>query len=476
MGLELANQALTQEAAKFPAAMRFLFEKTMSDGITPARYKVGFGGRAAGRTWNYARALLMLGGQASRRVLCCREYQKSIRESVHKTLCDQIDNLRMNYLYEVEQASIHAREGAVCPDGSPNKSDFIFTGLHNNVSEVKSTEGIDVAWGEEAHNLSKFSFETLDPTVRKAGSEIWFSFNTQLETDFVYDFFVAKPPPNAIVRHLTWRDNPWLDDVNRAQMEYMRANDFDAYLNVWEGQPRLMLEGAVYAEELRRVRASGRICTVPYDPNFPVDVIFDLGKRDATAMWFRQQIAFETRIIRAYQNTGLEVEDYLDYLQGLKYFYGTIWLPHDAKAKRLGTKKTIQEQFQQNFGTKNVRIVPKLSIADGISAARQGFKSVYFDKENCVDGLQALSRYRYEVLSQEKDGIMHLSKEPVHDEYSHYADAWRYEAICRKLGAAQPTQGKLAAELQERIDQAVASGIHVHGRPTRAGARDWMKG
>jgi phage terminase large subunit len=414
----------------------------------------------------------MKGSNASQRVLCGREFQNSIRDSVHRLLCEQIDALKMNYIYEIEQATIKAREGALLPDGTPNKSDFIFKGFHNNISEIKSTEGIDICWIEEAKSLLKNSFEIIDPTVRKPGSEIWISFNPELETDFVYDHFVLHPPPNALVRKLSWRDNPWFNEVLRAQMEHMKATDFDAYLNVWEGECRLILEGAVYADELRAARVSGRICEVPHDPNFPVDVIYDLGKRDRTSMLFRQQVAYETRFIHHYSDNRLDVEDYIEYMQARRgYAYGTIWLPHDGKAKRLGSKKTIQEQFQNIFGTKNVRIVPRLGIADGISIARQGFRRAYFDKVACADFLTALSHYRYEVI---QDGHGSFSREPVHDWTSHDADAFRYEGIVRKLGHAEPTQSARAAELQERIDQMVAEG-HVHGgRPGRMGPQDWM--
>lgn len=468
----LQQSYFDREAAKFPAALKFLFEPKMPDGITPVRYRVGYGGRGGTKSWGFARALLMLGGQRSRRVLCGREYQNSIKDSVHKLLANQIDALRMNYIYEVQNAVIKARDDATLPDGTPNKSEFLFKGFHQNMDEIKSTEDLDCCWVEEAKNTRKTSFETLDPTVRKPGSEIWLSFNPELETDFVYDFFVKNPPSNALVKKLTWRDNPWFNDVLRTQMEQMKAKDFDAYLNVWEGECRLMLEGAVYADELRAARATGRICSVPYDPNYPVDVIFDLGKADMTAMWFRQQIAYENRLIRYHQDRQLEVEDYIDYIQSQRYAIGTIFLPHDGKAKKLGSKKTIQEQFQNVYGVKNVRIVPRLGIADGINIVRQGFRRCWFDKANCADGLMALSHYRYEVLD---DGHGSFSREPVHDWSSHGADAFRYEGISRKLGKAEALPRGAASEWQERIDQQIAEGF-TRGRPVRPSPQGWMRG
>lgn len=465
------KQNLLSEVAQFPAAMKFLFEERCANGEL-VRYRVGHGGRGGAKSWNFARALLMQSKDKTLLTLCGREYQNSIKDSVHKLLADQVSKLQMNYLFEVQNATIKAREGALHPDGSSNKSEFVFKGFHHNMDEIKSMEGVDRCWAEEAHSLTKQSFEYLDPTIRKPGSEIWVSFNPQLETDFVYDFFVKNPPSNALVRKLTWRDNPWFGDIMHKQMLQMKERDFDAYLNVWEGETRLMLEGAVYADQLRSARASGRICRVPYDPQFPVDVIFDLGKADMTAMWFRQQIAFETRMIHYHQDRQMEVEDYIDYIQGRKYNIGTIWLPHDGKAKRLGSKKTIQEQFQSTFGTRFVRIVPRLGVADGIAVARSAFRNVYFDKEACADGLMALSHYRYEVLD---DGHGSFSQVPVHDWSSHGADAWRYEAICRKLGNAQAMPSAARAELQERLDQMIADGLVHGGRPAKPSPQGWMR-
>lgn len=464
------------EVAQFPSAMRdLLFAKVMPDGLTPVRYRVGYGGRGGGRTWNYARKLLFETKDESLKVLCGREYQNSIRDSVHHTISDQIDRLKMNYIYEVEQARIFARPGTVLPNGTPNGSEYIFKGFHQNIEEVKSTEGIDRLWVEEAKNTTKKSWDTLDPTVRKAGSEIWASFNPELETDETYQKFVVNTPPDAIVRKINWRDNPWFPDVLRRQMLYMKEHDYDNYMNIWEGECRLMLEGAVYADELRSAKAAGRICSVPYDPNFPVDVIFDLGKADMTAMWLRQQVAYERRMIGYYQAAQEDIEHYLEWLQAQRYIYGTIWLPHDAKAKRLGMKKTIQEQFIQHFGPQNVRIVPKLGIADGINATRQGFRRVYFDKQRCADGIQALSHYRYEVVDTPKNGIIQLSRVPVHDWASHGADAFRYEAICAKIGSSNEVPVGKWASVQEKLDQQVATGLFTQGRPVKRSSQGWMK-
>lgn len=454
--------------AHFPRALRFLFDTKMPDGVTPARYKVGYGGRGGAKSWGFARALLMLGAQQPERTLCAREYQISIKQSVHKLIADQVTALKMNYLYEVQQAVIRHRE---------IDTEFFFEGLHGNMDKIKSYERIKRCWLEEAVNVQKDSFEKLDPTLRMEGSEIWASFNPELETDYMFDRFVLRTPADAIVRKLTWRDNPWFSDVLRRQMDAMKKEDYDAYLHVWEGHTKLMLAGAVYAEQLRALRASGRVCVVPYEPTRPVDVVWDLGKRDKTGLWFVQYVGFEIRLLQYYENSQKDLDHYLEYIQaqratsGQKYIYGTMVLPHDAKAGRLGSKLTIEEQIVAVFGRKNVRVLKRFSIADGINAARTMFPLCYFDKDGTAVGLQHLSHYRHEVL----DDNGKLSLEPVHDEHSHAADGFRYIALSRRMPreSAAIVRERLAQEYEAEVKE---GRMYEHGgRPQGGGQFGWMR-
>ena len=108
-------------------------------------------------------------------------------------------------------------------------------GLRHNIESIKSLEGVDICWVEEAERVSERSWEILVPTVRKAGSEIWVTFNPAQESDPTYQRFVVNPPPGAIVRKVSWKDNPWLPDVLKAELEHLRRTDPDAYHHVWEG-------------------------------------------------------------------------------------------------------------------------------------------------------------------------------------------------------------------------------------------------
>lgn len=385
--------------------MAFLFK--------PSRYKVVHGGRGGGKSWAIARWLLIEGYNAPVRVLCARELQNSIGDSVHKLLSDQIAELGLSGFYTVEKATIYGRNG----------TEFRFAGIKSNVNAIKSFEGIDKVWVEEAENVSKASWETLIPTVRKEKSEIVISFNPSLDTDETYKRFVHKPPENAIVVQMNWSDNPWFPEVLRIEKDQLQERDPDAYLNVWQGHCRQMLDGAVYANELRAATDEVRICKVPYEQAKPVHTFWDLGRRDKTSIWFAQVVGFEFRLIDFYEGAGKVLDHYLQVAQARPYTYGEHWLPHDATHELLGSQMTIEQQMRAK-GFK-VRITPKTTIADGINAARTVFGKCWFDADKCADGLQSLRHYRYEM---EIDAVTR-KREPLHDAASHAADAFRYMAV-----------------------------------------------
>jgi phage terminase large subunit len=393
--------------ASFPEKLELLFQ--------PARYKVLYGGRGGAKSWGIARALLLEAADNPLRVLCAREIQKSMKESVHQLLKDQIEALGLDGFYTVFNDEIRGANGSL----------FLFAGLKHNIANIKSKEGIDRVWVEEAQTVSKHSWDTLVPTIRKEGSEIWVSFNPELETDETYRRFVKTPPADAVVVKVNWSDNPWFPEVLRAEKDHLLAVDPDAYLWVWEGHCKVVLDGAIYAREVREAITSGRFCRVPYDASKPVHTFWDLGRADMTSIWFAQVVGFEFRLIDFYQNRGFALNHYLQELQKRPYVWGEDWMPHDAENRLLGAERTIAEQMK-DVGRK-VRIVPKIPVADGINAGRTIFPQCFFDADKCADGIQSLQRYRYKVDDQGQ-----WSKEPLHDDFSHAADAFRYFATAMK--------------------------------------------
>lgn len=407
--------------AEFPEKMQGLFQ--------PKRYKVFYGGRGGSKSWSIARALLILASSRPLRVLCCREFQKSIKDSVHKLLNDQVKELQLEAFFEVQQTAIKGRPGTTAAG-----SEFFFEGLKHNTTNIKSYESVDLAWVEEAHLVSKSSWEILIPTIRNDNSEIWVSFNPELAEDETYQRFVINPPDNSIIVKVNWSDNPWFPEVLKQEMEQLKRRDQDAYLNVWEGNCREILEGAIYANELRSTKQDGRICRVNYDMSAPVHTFWDLGWADNTSIWFAQAVGMEYRILDFYQNSLQPLQHYLQILQGRGYVYGKHHLPHDARAKQLGTGRSIEEQMQGAFGINSVEVAPQLSITDGINAARSIFNVCWFDEAKCSDGLNSLRHYRYDV--DEDTGK--FGKAPLHDWASHAADAFRYLAVSLKKEQPRP--------------------------------------
>jgi phage terminase large subunit len=395
------NEAIAK--VEFPTKMGSLFKK--------ARYKVYYGGRGAGKSHSIAKALLVKGVRKPIRVLCAREYMTSIKDSVHKLLSDQIELIGLQSFYEVTQNSIRGQNG----------TEFAFVGLKNNIANVKSFEGIDIAWVEEAQTVSKTSWNVLIPTIRKEESEIWISFNPELEADETYQRFVVSPPDNSIVQRINWSDNLWFPETLRLEKDALKNRDPSSYNNVWEGLCRLTVDGAIFANEMNMAELQGRITTVPYDATKPVHAVFDLGWADHTAIWFVQFIGMETRLIRYLQDTQKTISHYLSEMQKFGYIYETLHLPHDAESKNIASNGRSIDDIVRAAGYKT-NILPRVPVVDSINAARTIFNSCYFDRENCADGLQCLRHYRYEVDPDSGQ----FSKTPLHDQYSHGADAFRY--------------------------------------------------
>jgi phage terminase large subunit len=408
MTLEAEDIQAGEINAEFPEKLAFLFE--------PHRYKVLYGGRGGSKSWGIARALLILGAQRPLRILCARETMKSISESVHRLLADQIRELGLGDIYTIEKAKIFAGNG----------TEITFAGLRHNVSNIKSLEGCDVVWVEEAQNVSRDSWDTLIPTLRKDGSEIWVSFNPDLATDDTYRRFVLNPNPAAAVVRIGWQDNPWFPAELRKEMQHLRDTDPERFEHVYEGACKSSVEGAIYRAEIAAAEKDGRITRVTCDRTRPVDTYWDLGYGDMVSIWFGQSIAFELRFVDYYQNSRQSIDFYLQVLQSKGYVLGTCVLPWDGGAKTLGTGRSIEELMRAK-GFK-VRVLPQLRVSDGINAVRTVFPQMWFDGERCADGLNALRRYQWGPPSA--SGV--AKREPLHDDASHPADALRCAALFRQ--------------------------------------------
>ena len=204
--------------------------------MKPARYKVTYGGRGGGKSFTIASWLDIYGVKRPIRVLCAREYQVSIRDSVHRLLADRIAALGLSQFYTVTQTSIIGTNG----------TEFIFKGLHHNAQEIKSMEGVDICWVEEASSVSAESWDVLIPTIRKPGSEIWLSFNPLSPDDATWTRFVKNPPPGAWVQKVLYSDNPWFPAVLDEERRHLQEIDPELYQHIWLGEPRTISDAQVF--------------------------------------------------------------------------------------------------------------------------------------------------------------------------------------------------------------------------------------
>ena len=393
-------------AVEFPAKLQFLFR--------PSRYKVAYGGRGSAKSWSFARALLVLGASKPMRVLCTREVQKSIKDSVHKLLSDQVDGLGLSKFYEVLNTEIRGKNG----------TEFLFAGLQDHtVDSIKSYEGVDVVWVEEAHSVSKKSWDILIPTIRKPDSEIWVSFNPSLDTDETYQRFVVNPPPNAIVERVNYSDNPWFPDVLELERRHAKETKSKSdYENIWEGKCKAAIDGAIYADQINDATERGRITRVPYDPALKVHVVWDLGWNDSMFLILVQRLASEIRVIEAIQNDHKTLDWYSADLRERKYNWGTCFLPHDGEHGDFKTGKSAK-QILEGLGW-SCEIVENIPVERGIDVARMVFPRVYFDQVGAKPLIESLKRYRRHIPTTTGEPAS-----PVHDAASHGADCFRYLAL-----------------------------------------------
>ncbi len=200
------------------------------------RYKIAYGGRGSAKSWTVARCLILNALKSKVRILCTRQLQTSIKDSVHKLLCDSINDLGSNEYFNI------TRDAITCINGS----EFIFKGLQNQTNEIKSMEGINFCWCEEAQSISEDSWQILIPTIRKEDSEIWITFNPDREEDATYQRFVKNTPPDSTIALINYYDNPWFPDVLRKEMEYCKEVDYGKYEHVWLGKTVIDTDAQIY--------------------------------------------------------------------------------------------------------------------------------------------------------------------------------------------------------------------------------------
>jgi phage terminase large subunit len=401
--------------------------------LQPARYKGAHGGRGSGKSWFFAGAIVEACVLKQTRAVCVREVQGSLKDSSKQLITDIIAAHNLGRQFNILESEIRG----------PNDSLIIFRGMQNfNASNIKSLEGYDIAWVEEAQDLSQKSLDMLRPTIRKDGSEMWFSWNPSSEFDPIDMFLRGKnAPPDAIVRQVNWSENPWFPQVLRNDMERDRAADPAKASHVWDGEYQQAPSGAYYADLLAKARLDGRITRVPHDPALEVHVSFDLGVGQNQSLCFTQRTGRELRWIDYLEgNEEAASEGYSWYARKMRerpYTYAPLVFPHDGRVREATGKS--RAETMEGLGFKVV-VLPMLPVDDGIDAMKRILPISWIDETKCAPMLTAWKNYR-----ENWDDKLRRSNGPLKDWTNHAADSGRYTAVAYEAPKAKRKGREVAA-------------------------------
>ena len=389
--------------------------------LESARYKGAWGGRGSGKSHFFSEALvedcLRFPGL---RAVCVREVQKSLAQSAKLLIEDKIRELGVTRAFDVQ------REQIITPGGGI----ILFQGLSDHTSEsIKSLEGFQRAWIEEAQTISKRSLELLRPTIRTEGSEIWASWNPRRKTDAIDAFLRENPPEGSVVIEANWRDNPWFPNVLEAERLHDKENYPDRYGHIWEGEYVTIFEGAYYAKQLQQAKTDGRIGHVAPDPLIRKRAYFDIGgsgaSADANAIWIVQFVQREIRALDYIEGQGQTLGYYASELRKRGHGDALIVLPHDGVNENNLTGKRYEDHWREaGFDVEVVKNQGKGAAMMRIEAARRLFPMVWFNEKTTEAGRDALGAYH-----ERRDEDRGVGLGPEHDWASHGADAFGLMAI-----------------------------------------------
>jgi phage terminase large subunit len=403
--------------------------------LEPKRYKGAHGGRGSGKSHFFAGLMVETAKiNSGFRGVCIREVQKSLKDSAKKLIEDKIAEHNLGGDFDIQHGEIK----------TPGNGVIIFQGMQDHTAEsIKSLEGFDVAWAEEAQSLSARSLTLLRPTIRKDGSELWFSWNRSRKNDAVDQFltgynkadgqYVPPPPPDqGTVVKANWRDNPWFPSVLEQERQSDLANRPELYDHIWEGDYAKVTEGAYYARDLIRAREEGRIGRVSADPLLPIRLFMDLGgqgaRADAFAIWAMQFVGQAILVLDYYEAVGQPLGAHLNWMRSRKYTpdRAEVWLPHDGGS---GGAVTYETAFREaNYF---VTIVPnqgKGAAKLRVEAGRRRFPAMWFNEATTEPGRAALGNYHEKI-----DDIRQVGLGPEHDWSSHGADAFGLGAVAYEM-------------------------------------------
>jgi phage terminase large subunit len=391
-----------------------------------AMYRGAYGGRGSGKTMSFAKMAAVKGIQCAEAglgglVVCGREMQNSLDDSSMAEVKAAIrsEEWMLDY-YDIGEKYITTKDGLI---------DFSFIGLRHNIDSVKSKAKIRLLWVDEAEKVSDTSWDKADNTVREEGAEVWVTWNPERKGSPTDIKFRQNPPPHSKIIALNWRDNkkfPKTLDIKR--LHCLETNP-DQYEHIWEGDYITAMSGAYYAKQLAVAKAQGRVGHVPLDPLMTVRAFWDIGgtgaKADACAIWIAQFIGKEIRILDYYEAVGQPLAAHLNWLRANDYNKVLCVLPHDGEQHDKIESITYEGAIKKaEFNTMIIHNQGTGAAMQRIEAARRLFPAMWFDKDKCEAGIDAIGWYH-----EKRDENRNIGLGPNHDWSSHGADAFGMMAI-----------------------------------------------
>lgn len=398
----------------------------------PKRYKVAYGGRGSGKSFTFTDALIVKALTSRVRVLCAREFQNSISDSVHRLLSKRIDDLGLSAYFTIQRDTITSKNG----------SEFTFKGLRHNSESIKSTAGINICWIEEAQTISQESLDILIPTIREPDSEIWMTMNPRLEDDPVYKLFIATPHPETYIAKVNYTENVHFPAVLEMERRLMLERDPALYKHVWEGECLTHTDAQVFKDkwEVREFTpnkvqrlvktnvhtqqlATGELVksqTPVYewvdDPSWNLPLYgLDFGfSQDPTAcvkVWIHDETLY---IEKEAVKLGLDIDKTVDFIKDA--------MPEiDRAIVRADNARPESISYMKQHGLERIKAVVKGkgSVEDGIAHMRSYKRIVVHPR--CKETINELLLYSYKV-----DGRTNDISTQIVDKHNHCIDAIRY--------------------------------------------------
>ena len=363
------------------------------------RYYVFKGGRGSAKSHSIARYLITKSLQVKLKILCVRELQNSITESVYTLLKEVISQYNLDGYFNIYRNTIEAVGGSV----------FIFKGLAHNIESVKSTEGVDIVWIEEADKVSQNSWDILVPTIRKPNSRFIVNYNPTHDDDPVHVMFTKETMPDSTVVTVNWQDNPWFPEVLKKEMEHMRATNYDKYLHVWEGELRTISDAQVFKNKFVVEDFSSEGVESFY---YGMDFGFSVDPVAITRLFIRGRSLYIDREQYGHQ---IEINHYPAMIN--KIFEGTGSTLWKLKAD-CARPETIS--YLRNLGY-NITAAKKWtnSVEEGVEYLKSFDKIVIHP--SCTHTAEEFRRYSYKI-DKHTNEILPI----IVDDYNHCIDSGRY--------------------------------------------------